>query len=396
MRVILYTGPGGAGTTTITAATAVALADAGRNVLLGAVEDTDELLRLFRNGADDPPGDGHHDPSATAATTPDLTVSSGGSVRVLSAPFTYPSATWGRSQAALLSVLSRTGYDPALAEEAPSLPGLGQIRALLTLLDSIRRPGVDVVAVDLGPIRSAADLLELTGRLIWTLRRIVEGPTDTTGVFRPLARLTGATSLGTARYLAGALARLETLDDLLRGEQTRLRVVLPPQSSGQRQVARRVPALALAGMRVDAVVRNRSRGRGNGSGGSESSAGEEPEWLPEVGRVNVPAGRTEPADVPALRRLVRDQTRALTDMDRSAAALAPSVEPVGSVWVMRIPTGQGPDVAVQVHRRGDDVLLTISGLRLLLPLRGALRRCRIVGAAIDGDNLVLTFRPEGW
>lgn len=395
MQVILHTGPGGAGTTTITAATAVAFADSGRSVLVGAVEDTDELLHMVRAGARVRPGPARTE-SSDMSGAPDLTSTSGGSVTVLPSAFAHPSASWGRSQEALLSVLGRAGFDPALAEEAPFLPGMGQVRALLMLLDTFRRHGADIVVVDLGPIRAAADLLGLTSRLIWTLRRVVEGPTDAAAVFRPLARLTGATPLLAARFVAGTLARLETLDGILRGEQTRLRLVLCPRPAGQRQVARRVSALALAGLRVDAVVQNRSRRPGEGTGRNERNPGEEWGLLPEVERISLPATRVEPLNVGGLRRLVRGQADSLTDLDRSLVTLAPRVATVDSAWVMRIRTGQGPGVDVQVHRRGDDVLLTVSGQRLLLPLWGALRRCRIAGATIDGDDLVLTFRPEGW
>jgi len=367
VRLLLYTGPGGAGTSTLAAASAHALAAAGHRVLLGAVDD-DEDLRATINLLDPWPRD---------------------RLALLDQPLSRPHAEWGKTQETLLTLLTRGGLDPAMAEEAPLLPGVGQVRAVLRLLAVARRTDADLLVLDLGSLREAAELLSLPTRLVWTLRRLMAATPDLGAAMRTLSFVTGGRPGAGARFVSQALARTETLAHVLRSEQSRVRLVVGPSPGGLRALARWLPELGLAGVYLDLVVRN---GSAPASGGW--SAEDLATHLPQAELVQLDTASTDLTQPQELARLVAPVSRQLSALDHPMMCLATRVEADQDGFVLRIRIRPQPDESLRVQRRGDDLLLTLSGRRHLVPLSGGLRRCRVVQARqVDGE-LQVHFRPE--
>jgi arsenite-transporting ATPase len=132
VRTLLVTGPGGAGSSTVAAATAIALAGSGQRVVL------------------------------LATAPPPVPGLDGVEVRVVQAGPALEAAWAGHADAlaALVPVLT---LPPATSVVPP--PGAGQV-ALLTELG--RAAGAaDVVVVDAGPLPQALELLALPGAARW-------------------------------------------------------------------------------------------------------------------------------------------------------------------------------------------------------------------------------------
>lgn len=388
MQLILYTGPGGAGTTTLACATALALVQSGQRVLLAGVEDADDLRDALGPGLQ-PDG-----------------------VDLVPTPLSEPVTDWGGAQESLLRVLSRLGLDPALAEEAPLLPGAGPLRVLLRLLELVGGSQADVAVVDLGPLRPAVDLLSLPTRLAWAVQRVIAASPELGSALRALAMVTGARPETLARSMAGLLTRLETLEAGLRREDCRARLVLPVGSHADRQVTRRIPDLAVAGIRVDLLVRNRTVEVREVDTAAETLSdrlgleGVEVLHVPDCGpgSGSAPVGETDQSaadaglEVPA--RRIAHLVPKLASTRLPSVSLAPRVDLVGGRWQLALPVpqagGDDPD-QVRVQRRGDDLLITVRRRRLLVPLTGALRRCRVRGADHADGRLIVHFDPlEDW
>ncbi len=367
MRLLLYTGPGGAGTSTLAAASAHALAAAGHRVLLGAVED-DEDIRAALDLLDPWPRE---------------------RLSLLAEPLSRPGAQWGKTQESLLTLLSRAGLDPAMAEEAPLLPGIGQVRAVLRLLAVARRTDADLLVLDLGSLREAADLLSLPTRLVWTLRRLMAATPDLGAAMRTLSFVTGGRPGGGARFVSQALARTETLAHVLRSEQSRVRLVVGPSTGALRAGLRWVPQLGLAGVYLDLVVRNGSTPAAGGWAAADLAA-----HLPRVDLVQLETASTDLTQPQALARLVAPVSGQLSALDHPMTCLAARVEADDDGFVLRIRIRGESDESLRVQRRGDDLLVTLTGRRHLIPLSGGLRRCRVVQARQVDRELQVRFRPE--
>lgn len=135
MRLILCTGAGGAGVTTLAAATALFAARAGAVVRLAGTDEA-ALAGLLQSSA-----------GYAEAAPPTLTLAS--AARLESGGL----GDW------LSRLLGWAGLEPALALPPWRLPGLQALAAMLALLDGSE--GCDLAVADLGPISEALPVIHL-------------------------------------------------------------------------------------------------------------------------------------------------------------------------------------------------------------------------------------------
>jgi arsenite-transporting ATPase len=59
-------------------------------------------------------------------------------------------------------------------------------------------------------------------------------------------------------------------------------------------------------------------------------------------------------------------------------------------WTQSLPDPSG----LQLGRSGDDLMVTVSGVRQRIRLPSVLRRCVVLGAFWDAGDLTVRFRPD--
>ncbi|MEP6761869.1 MAG: ArsA family ATPase, partial [Sporichthyaceae bacterium] len=153
MRLILFTGKGGVGKTTVAAGTAVLAAASGRKTL---VLSTDAAHSL---------GDALGVPVGSDTGEP-VELDTGLFVQQVDAQRRFESS-WQEIQGYLMSVLSSAGVDPIEAEELTVLPGAEEVLALLEVRDQVRSGRWDLVIVDCAPTAETLRLLALPDALGW-------------------------------------------------------------------------------------------------------------------------------------------------------------------------------------------------------------------------------------
>ena len=190
--------------------------------------------------------------------------------------------------------------------------------------------------------------------------------------------------------------------------------MLTPERVVAAETRRTLTALALHGLRVDGLVANRlvpappADAVGAAADWMRERATEQAAVLAELDGLGVPlrtvAHRAaEPTGVRALREL-GDVMWGDDDPAADAGPPAPLLtvqltagdgRSVASEFalVLRLP-GAGAG-ALDLARIGDDELaVTAAGVRRLVALPAALRRCTLTGARLDGDDLRVAFRPD--
>ncbi|MEF9882468.1 ArsA family ATPase [Streptomyces sp. P9-A4] len=368
MRIILVTGLGGAGRTTVAAATALAEARAGRRVLLVS-EGADPLLG----------GDG---------------------LRVLrpapAADFRREFLALQERSAAALDLLGAAPFEDA---ELTELPGSRHFALLRSLRDAAAGDH-DLAVVDLPPLPEALAVLALPEQLRRYLRRLLPPERQAARALRPmLAQLAGVPMPAQWLYATAARweAELAAVQAVVDAPATSVRLVLEPGPAAADALRTARLGLALQGLALDAVVANRLLPATSEDPWLAGLTAQQHRHLAEL--------RTAGGTLDELPHLGRDP-RGPEDLALLAPA-RPAAEPVPVpewtvedrreedgvlVWHIGLPGAVKDELSLV--RRGDELLLTVGAFRRNLPLPAALRRCTVTGAGLVEGDLRVRFTPD--
>ena len=404
MRIVLFTGKGGVGKTTLAAATAAHLARRRKALVVS----TDPAHSLGDALEADLGGEPVEVPGADGLFA--AHVDARGLLE----------GSWERLRGHLRTVLAGAGVDELVADELTVLPGVEELLALGAVRRAAQAGPWDVVVVDCGPTAETLRLLALPEAVGGYLERLF--PAHRRAVRGLLAGMAGAAPAreaasrwdDTAEALDALAADLAGLRDLLASPATGIRLVLTPERVVAAETRRTLTALALHGLRVDGLVANRlvpapdPGATGPAAEWLRERAAEQAAVLADLSGAGPPVRgvgyrAAEPTGVAALRGLAGDLWG-----DDDPAAAAPQAAPL--LQVRRTAgDGRGADTrfelalhlpgagagTLDLARIGDDELaVTVAGARRLVALPAALRRCTVTGARLDGDDLRVAFRPD--
>ncbi len=248
MRILLFTGKGGVGKTTLAAATAARLAERGGKVLVVSTDPAHSLADTFGTPLEAQPQE-----VALAEGRPT------GLYAAEIATRTLVDQAWSELREHLRTVLLGSGVTELDAEELTFLPGIEDLLAL-TEVHRLANSGMwDTVLVDCGPTAETLRLLALPESLAGYLERLF--PTHRRVVRGLLAGMAGSENVERWDSAADALGRLaerlSSLKDMLLAAETSVRLVLTPEAVVAAETRRTLTALALQQIRVDGLVANR-------------------------------------------------------------------------------------------------------------------------------------------
>lgn len=393
MRIILFTGKGGVGKSSVAAGTAAMAAARGRRTLVISTDTAHSLADAC--GAE----------SAVRAAEP-VEVAANLHLQQVDPQLRFEQS-WADIQRYLLSVLDAAGMDPVAAEEMTVIPGAEEVLALLELRRQARSGDWDVIVVDCAPTAETLRLLALPEALGWYIERLLPIQRRLVRALRPvLTRAAGVPMPGDGVFDAVARlhAELDEVHALLTGADASVRLVLTPEQVVLAEARRAFTSLCLYGYRVDGVVANRVFPREATDPWVAGWVRAQDAVLAEVSEsfTGLPVWTSayraqEPVGVEALRELA--ESLYVTD-DPLAA---PSGE--GPFRVER--HGDGGALArlalpfvtraeVDLARNGDELVMTVGSYRRLLTLPPGLARLRVVGARVEDGELRVRFaEPVG-
>jgi len=387
VRILLFTGKGGVGKSTVAAATAALSAESGRRTLVLSTDAAHSLADAYGVSVG-------REPEQVA---PDLYVHQVDAQRRFE-------ESWSEIQGYLLSVLEVAGVDPVAAEELTVIPGAEEVLALLELRLHALSDDWDVVIVDCAPTAETLRLLALPEALGWYMTRVFPVERRVVKALRPM--LTRAAGVPMPQDdVFGAVERLHAeLDQvrgLLTGAEAGVRLVLTPEQVVLAEARRSFTTLSLFGYRVDGVIANRVFPEGDAdpwrAGWVRAQAGvlaEVDESFPGIPVWRSDFRATEPVGLAELIELARDLYAGSDPLE-----MRPSDEPLritrtteGAVLRLRLPFVDRADV--DLARDGDDLVVTVGSYRRLLTLPAGLARSRVAGARVDGGELQVRFASD--
>jgi arsenite-transporting ATPase len=389
VRVLLFTGKGGVGKTTTSAATAALAARRGLKTLVLSTDPAHSL-------ADALGVELGHEPTE---------IETGLSGQQVDTQRAFEDS-WREVQHYLREVLEQGGVDPLEAEELTVLPGADEVLALLELRAQAESGRWDVVVVDCAPTAETLRLLALPGALGWYMERVFPRERRMVRSLRPvLSHLAGLPMppdkvfAAVERLHADLAAAQHLLTDPARSS---VRLVLTPEAVVVAEARRTLTSLSLYGYRVDGVVANRVFPAGSDDpflarwvaaqaeqlAGIDASFGALPVWRSAY-------RGSEPVGLPDLLDLADDLYG-----DADPFAVVETAEPIGvervaaDEFVLTVALPHADKRDVDLVRKGDELVLTVGSHRRALALPSVLRRCLVDGAALRDGVLRVRFRPD--
>jgi len=244
MRIILYSGKGGVGKTSLSAATAVRSAQLGRRTLVVSTDAAHSLADALQV----PVGSA---PTKVAAHLDALEIDVNREL----------SAHWGVVQDFITRFMTFQGVNEVVAEELAILPGMDELFSLLKVKRYAEQKAYDVIVIDTAPTGETIRMLAVPEVLNFYLKRIFPIQRTVLRSVRPVARRMTDMPIPSDDMLVAVqsiLKELEGMGPLLQDpKQTSIRIVLNPERMVINESQRLYTYLNLFGFPVDAVVANR-------------------------------------------------------------------------------------------------------------------------------------------
>lgn len=248
MRVILMTGKGGVGKTSVAAATGLQCAKLGYKTLVLSTDPAHSLADSFDQ-------DMTHEPTRVRENL------DGAELDALM----ELEANWGAVKRYITEVLQARGLEGVQAEELAILPGMDEIFGLVRMKRHYDEGEYDVLIVDSAPTGTALRLLSIPEVGGWYMRRFYKPFRGMSAALRPIVepifRPIAGFSLPTDEVMDAPYEfyeEIEALEKVLTDNQkTSVRLVTNPEKMVIKESARAHAYLSLYNVATDMVVANR-------------------------------------------------------------------------------------------------------------------------------------------
>jgi arsenite-transporting ATPase len=392
MRILLYTGKGGVGKTSIAAATGVRCAALGYRTIVVSTDSAHSLADSF----DIPLG-----PEPTRVTD-NLW---GQELDVLQQTDKY----LGSLKRYAASVLSIRGLDRIVAEELTVLPGIEELTSLIQVVQLYDTGDYDVIILDCAPTGATLQLLTMPEIGRWYLEKIVPAEKRILNLGRPILRAFVNGPIP-EKEIHEALERLVTqvkrMQRLLTDRKhASARLVLNPEKMVIKETRRAYMYLSLYGYPVDALICNRMLP-------PEATSNYLQEWrsiqqgyrqtveesFAPLPILDVPLFSREVVGPEMLRHM---GTTLFADRDPTDVLYTSEEQYIvedGNGYTLRVPLPV-PSGKIQLNRLSpDELIVHIGNRKRILSLPHTLAAMKIRGARHQDNVLHIEFAPSrsGW
>jgi arsenite/tail-anchored protein-transporting ATPase len=250
MRILLFSGKGGVGKTSLAAATGLKLAQLHYRTLVMSIDPAHSLADAFDLGADLFHGE----------TSDPLSVTDRLSILELNIQKEVK-RHWQEISGYVISVLRTTGISGVEAEELAILPGMEELSAMMYINQYRREERYDVVVLDAAPTAESMRFISMPTTLDWYMKHIFPFQRNLLKAVRPIANRVAPFELPTDSYflnIRDLFEKLEGVNEILEDPGiTSVRLVTNPERMVLRETQRAFVYFSLHGLTVDAVVVNR-------------------------------------------------------------------------------------------------------------------------------------------
>ena len=250
MRILLFSGKGGVGKTSLAAATGVRLAELGHRTLVMSIDPAHSLADSFDLNTD----------LFHAQTSDPLAINERLSIFELNIQKEIK-RHWQEISSYVISVLRTTGISGVEAEELAILPGMEELSAMMYINQYRREQRYDVIVLDAAPTAESLRFISMPTTLDWYMKHIFPFQRNLLKAVRPIANRVAPFELPADSYFANIqnlFSKLEGVDELMEDPHTTsVRLVTNPEKMVLRETQRAFVYFSLHGLTADAVIVNR-------------------------------------------------------------------------------------------------------------------------------------------
>lgn len=405
-RISFFVGKGGVGKSTLAAATAVQAALRGQRVLTVSTDQAHSLGDVFGVPVE---------PSRAADPVRILTEeqgddTGGGHLDALELDtLGLVEDAWRLVAPVLAARFPESDLNDIAPEELSAIPGIQEVLGLRVVADLAGSGRWDYVVVDCASTADALRMLALPASLAvyaersWPRHR------------RLSAGMDDIRTAATVTLLETVHAGVEELAALVNGPSVGAHLVLTPERVVAAETVRALGALAVMGVRVNELIVNQVLFRDDSYeyrnlpehpafewyaariSEQQSVLDELTDAVGDVQLLLTPHLAGEPIGPKALAQLLDEARR--RDGGPPPGPLRPVVDResgagLEAVYRMRLELPPLDSSQLNLGRAGDDLIISVGGLRRRVRLAPVLRRCIVTGASLRGDELTVRFRPD--
>ncbi|PYI53467.1 ArsA family ATPase [Paenibacillus flagellatus] len=386
MRIIIYTGKGGVGKTSVAAATAVRLAKQGLRTLIMSTDAAHSLADSLDTTLGPEP----------VHVSDRLWAQEVDSVK-------QTEKHWGAVQGWLSGFMGWAKLDDVATEEMLVFPGMEELFSLMELKRHAAGGEYDAIVVDCAPTGETLRLLSYPSVLGWWVNKIFPVERRLIKLARPVAKLVaGGLELpddNVMNSVESFVRELEALQEwIMDGDVTTVRLVVNPEKMVISEARRAFTYLNLYGFHTDAVVVNRIWPP-EATGGywtkwrtvQEKYMEEIEDSFGALPTFRIPMMESEVVGVPMLERLgdiafEGSDVSAVLHRDKTQ-----SIRKEGDGYLMELALPFVEKELLQLNQRGDELTVQAGPYKRKVVLPNLLLGRSIEGARFTDGRLVLRF-----
>jgi arsenite/tail-anchored protein-transporting ATPase len=250
MRILLFSGKGGVGKTSLAAATGLRLAQMRKRTLVMSVDPAHSLADSFDLASE-----------LFHSTTGDpLSINEFLDVQEVNIQ-QESKRHWAEISSYITGILRTTGISGVEADELAIFPGMEELSAMMYVNQYRREGRYEVLILDCAPTAESMRFVSMPTTLDWYMKHVFPFHRTMLKAVRPVANRISPVELPPDSYFSNVLdifQKIEGIDTLLEDPRTTsVRLVTNPEKMVLRETQRAYVYFSLHGLAVDAILVNR-------------------------------------------------------------------------------------------------------------------------------------------
>ena len=391
MRIILYTGKGGVGKTSISAATGLELARRGYRTLVMSIDPAHSLSDAFdleKRLMD-------HEAGRLVNISKNLWIQEVDVQEEIS-------RHWNSVYAYVSGLLNVSGLEQTLAEELAIFPGMEEVSSLLYVNQYVREKQFDVMLLDCAPTGESLRFVSIPTTLEWYMSKLFKIERRVMKVVRPMIGTVAGVPLPQEEYfenLESLHRKLAGIDQLLADPKiTTVRLVTNPEKVVLKETQRAFTYFCLFGLTIDAVIVNRILPDKVHDSFFDSWRDTQERWTQSIEEFfapvpvwRVPLFEDEVLGTERLRKLGRALYGELDPSRRFFNESPYRFREVNGKYELHLKLPFVSSDDINLHKKLDELIIRVGGVKRHVSLPQRIAHCEPLSARVQEGELVVVL-----